>query len=123
MGVFTLGYVVVRPTQKEADDFLNYYAEEYADWDAVDNLMALQGLHAQSFTPEMLSMFRNRFAGGHGSIPLIGDPDTVAKGIAELHGAGFGGMTLAFLNYADELPYFAQEVLPRLEKMGIRLPR
>ena len=34
-----------------------------------------------------------------------------------------GGMTLAFLNYADELPYFAQEVLPRLEKMGIRLPR
>ena len=123
MGVFTLGHVVVRPTQKEADDFLNYYAEEYADWDAVDNLMALQGLHAQSFTPEMLAMFRNRFAGGHGSIPLIGDPDTVANGIAELHGAGFGGMTLAFLNYADELPYFAQEVLPRLEKMGIRLPR
>lgn len=123
MGVLTLGYCVVRPTQKEADDFLHYYAEENADWDAVDNLMALQGLHAQSFSPEMLSMFRNRFAGGHGSIPLIGDPDTVAAGIAALHKAGFGGMTLAFLNYADELPYFAQEVLPRLEKMGVRLPR
>ena len=41
----------------------------------------------------------------------------------DLAQAGFGGMTLAFLNYADELPYFAQEVLPRLEKMGIRLPR
>ena len=123
MGVFTLGYCVVRPTQKEADDFLHYYAEENADWDAVDNLMALQGLHAQSFTPEMLSMFRNRFAGGHGSIPLIGTPDVVAEGIAALSKAGFGGMTLAFLNYADELPYFAQEVLPRLEKMGVRLPR
>ena len=37
--------------------------------------------------------------------------------------AGFGGMTIAFLDYAKELPYFAQEVLPRLEKKGVRLPK
>ncbi len=123
MGVFTLGHVVVRPTQQEAEDFLHYYAEENADWDAVENLMALQGLHAQSFTPEMLSMFRGRFAAGHGSCPLIGDPDTVANEIARFAEAGFGGMTLAFLDYAEELPYFAQEVLPRLEAKGVRLPR
>lgn len=65
-GVFTLGYCVVRPTEKEAKDFLHYYAEENADWGAVDNLMTLQGMHAQSFTPEMLSMFRERFAGAMG---------------------------------------------------------
>jgi hypothetical protein len=50
VGVFTLGHVVCRPTRAETDEFLHYYAREHADWDAVDNLMALQGHHAQSFT-------------------------------------------------------------------------
>lgn len=123
MGVFTLGHVVCKPTKKEADEFLHYYADEYADWDAVDNLMTLQGLHSMSFSKEMLEMFRGRFAAGHGSVPLIGTPDEVADSIESYAKAGFGGMTLAFLDYAAELPYFAQEVLPRLEKKGVRVPR
>lgn len=122
-GVFTLGHAVCRPTRKEAEEFLHYYADENADWSAVDNLMALQGLHAQSFTPEMLTTFRARFAAGHGSCPLIGSPDDVADEIERFHQAGFNGMTLAFLDYAGELEYFAQEVLPRLERKGVRLPR
>jgi dimethylsulfone monooxygenase len=121
-GVFTLGHCVVRETEKEAREFLHYYAEEHADWSAVDNLMRLQGLHAQSFTKEMLQMFRGRFAAGHGSVPIIGSPDQVADEIERYHDAGFGGMTLSFFDYADELPYFAQEVLPRLEAKGVRAP-
>jgi alkanesulfonate monooxygenase SsuD/methylene tetrahydromethanopterin reductase-like flavin-dependent oxidoreductase (luciferase family) len=71
----------------------------------------------------MLSMFRNRFAGGHGSCPIIGTPDQVADEIERFAKAGFGGMTLSFFDYAAELPYFAEEVLPRLEAKGVRLPR
>lgn len=123
MGVFTLGHVVCRSTEAEAEDFRRYYAEENADWDAVDNLMALQGMHAQSFTKDMLATFRARFAAGHGSCPLIGTPDQVADGIERFHKAGFSGMTLAFVDYIGELEYFAQEVLPRLEAKGIRSPR
>ncbi|MBN9111995.1 MAG: LLM class flavin-dependent oxidoreductase [Pseudonocardia sp.] len=123
VGVFTLGHVVCRPTRAEAEDYLRYYADENADWAAVDNLMRLQGLHAQSFTPEMLETFRNRFAAGHGSCPLVGDPDDVADGIAALHEAGFAGMTVSFVDYAGELGYFAQEVIPRLEARGVRVPR
>ena len=37
--------------------------------------------------------------------------------------ASFGGMTLAFVDYVSELEYFSQEVLPRLEAMGVRKPR
>jgi alkanesulfonate monooxygenase SsuD/methylene tetrahydromethanopterin reductase-like flavin-dependent oxidoreductase (luciferase family) len=122
MGVFTLGHVVCRPTRAEAEEYLRYYADENADWNAVDNLMALQGLHAQSFTPEMLQTFRARFAAGHGSCPLIGTPDEVADEIERFHRAGFGGMTLSFVDYVSELEYFAQEVLPRLEAKGIRVP-
>lgn len=123
VGVFTLGHVVCRPTREEAEEYLEYYARENADWGAVDYLMTLQGMHAQSFTPEMLATMRDRFASGHGSLPLVGSPDDVADQIAALHEAGFDGMTLAFVDYVGELEYFGQEVLPRLEARGIRLPR
>lgn len=122
-GVLTPTHVVCRPTRKEAEEYLHYYADENADWDAVDNLMRLQGLHAQSFTKEMLEMFRGRFAAGHGTLPLIGTPDEIADEIVQLAEAGFGGITLAFVDYVGELEYFGQEVIPRLEAKGIRAPR
>ena len=122
VGVFTLGHVVCRPTRAEAKEFVHYYAEENADWGAVDYLMGLQGLHAQSFTPEMLATMRGRFASGHGSLPMFGTPDDVADSIERIQAAGFDGMTLAFVDYAGELEYFAQEVLPRLEERGVRMP-
>lgn len=123
VGAFTLSHVVCRPTRAEAEDYVRHYADENADWAAVDNLMQLQGLHAQSFTPEMLQTFRARFAAGHGSCPLVGTPDDVADQIERFHRAGFGGMTLSFVDYVTELEYFAQEVLPRLEARGIRARR
>jgi alkanesulfonate monooxygenase SsuD/methylene tetrahydromethanopterin reductase-like flavin-dependent oxidoreductase (luciferase family) len=123
VGVFTPSYCVCRQTRAEAQEFHRWYAEEHADWDAVDNLMTLQGLHAQSFTPEMLEMFRGRFAAGHGVCPLIGTPDDVAAEIQRFAQAGFGGMTLSFVDYISELEFFAAEVLPRLERLGVRQPR
>ncbi|ROO86024.1 alkanesulfonate monooxygenase SsuD/methylene tetrahydromethanopterin reductase-like flavin-dependent oxidoreductase (luciferase family) [Actinocorallia herbida] len=122
LGVITISHVVVRETQKEAREFYAWYGDENADWDAVDNLMYLMGAHSQSFTPEMLQMYRKRFAGGHGSVPLIGTPDQIALQIKGLADAGLAGITMAFFDYADELPYFAKTVLPRLAEMGIRRP-
>lgn len=121
-GVFTLCHVVCRPTVKEAEEYLHYYAEEHADWEAVDNLMRLQGMHAKSFPADALKMLRGRFAAGHGTYPLIGDPDTVARELAKIPEAGFAGCTLSFVDYVQEFPYFRDEVLPRLEKMGLREP-
>jgi alkanesulfonate monooxygenase SsuD/methylene tetrahydromethanopterin reductase-like flavin-dependent oxidoreductase (luciferase family) len=122
VGVFTISAVVCRPTHDEAEAFLRWYADEHADWDAVDNLMRLQGLHAQSFTKEFLATMRPRFAAGHGSFPLVGTPDEVAELIARMAEAGFAGTTLAFLDYAEELPYVIEEVVPRLERLGVRRP-
>ena len=122
VNVLTFCTVVCRPTQKEAEDYLAYYAGENADWGAVDNLMTLQGMHAQSFTKEALAMFRDRFAAGHGGYPLVGTPDHIADQLEQLSATGVAGTTLAFVDYAKEFPYFRQEVLPRLEARGLRLP-
>ncbi|MBB6374619.1 alkanesulfonate monooxygenase SsuD/methylene tetrahydromethanopterin reductase-like flavin-dependent oxidoreductase (luciferase family) [Pseudonocardia eucalypti] len=123
VGVMSPAHVVCRPTRAEAREYLHYYAEENADWEAVDNLMRLQGLHAQSFTKEMLAGFRSRFAAGHGTCPLIGTPDDVADEIERYAKAGLAGMTLSFVDYIGELRQFADEVIPRLEARGIRQPR
>ncbi len=121
-GAFTLSHVVCRPTVREAEEYLHWYAEENADWGAVDNLMTLQGLHAQSFPAEALRTMRGRFAAGHGTYPLIGDPDGIAAELGRIVEAGFAGTTLSFVDYVRELPFFLDEVVPRLERMGLRVP-
>ena len=122
VGVLTFSTVICRPSEQEAYDFLDYYANQNADWTAVDNLMALQGLHAQSFTPEALAMFRDRFAAGHGGFPLVGTPEKIADDLEKLSTAGVAGTTLSFVDYAEEFPYFAENVIPILEKKGLREP-
>ncbi len=118
--VFTTSYVVLRPTRKEAQGYHEYYTTQMGDYAAADHLMELQGLHAQSFPPEAFKLFRQRFLGGHGVYPLIGDPDDVAAELAKISAAGFIGTTITFVNYVDEFPYFRDEVLPRLERLGLR---
>ena len=122
LAVFTTTYVVCRPTRREAEEYHQHYAVACADAPAVERLMQLQGMYAQSFPQDMIDALRVHFAGGHGVYPLIGDPDHVAKELARIHAAGYAGATLAFVNYLEELPYFAAEVLPRLEARGLRIP-
>lgn len=120
--VLTFSYVVCRASQEEADAYHKHYADTHADWDAVDNLVRLQFAHAQSFPHDLLKLIRNRMAAGHGGFPLVGTPEMVADGLCELHETGFGGSTLAFVNYAEEFPFFRDTVLPILEDRGIRVP-
>jgi alkanesulfonate monooxygenase SsuD/methylene tetrahydromethanopterin reductase-like flavin-dependent oxidoreductase (luciferase family) len=58
-----------------------------------------------------------------GGIPIVGDPDHVANEIIKLATAGIRGIGVSFVNYLDELPYFRDEVLPRLERAGLREAR
>jgi alkanesulfonate monooxygenase SsuD/methylene tetrahydromethanopterin reductase-like flavin-dependent oxidoreductase (luciferase family) len=66
---------------------------------------------------------RKHLANGMGGLPIIGDPDQVAEQIANLSKGGMRGVGLSFINYNAELPFFCDEVLPRLERMGLRAPR
>jgi hypothetical protein len=43
-----------------------------------------------------------------------------SSAIVRLCETGLRGIGISFVNYADELPYFCDEVLPRLKKMGLR---
>jgi alkanesulfonate monooxygenase SsuD/methylene tetrahydromethanopterin reductase-like flavin-dependent oxidoreductase (luciferase family) len=58
-----------------------------------------------------------------GGLPIVGDPDHVAEQLANLSKAGLTGAAVSLVNYIDELPYFCDEVLPRLERAGLREKR
>ena len=119
IGVYTVGEIVCRPTKKEAEDFFHYWTEDTADWGAADYMLALKGVK-RADDPEGYDLRRKALIHGQSGFPMIGTPDDVAADLARISGAGFSGIGFSFLNYLTELPYFAQEVLPRLHGMGLR---
>jgi alkanesulfonate monooxygenase SsuD/methylene tetrahydromethanopterin reductase-like flavin-dependent oxidoreductase (luciferase family) len=117
--------VVCRPTAQEAADYVQYVVD-HADWGALGYLADLHARDARTQTdPEGLwrrsgQDQRVRRVLARGSYCTIGAPDAVAQELSRLHAAGFDGLALNFVDYLKELPYFAAEVLPRLERLGLR---
>jgi dimethylsulfone monooxygenase len=118
IGVYTTGQIVCRPTAKEAADYYRYWTEEMADWAAIDTIMGMRG-ERSGVTPDY-DRLRRELVNGMSGFTMVGTPDDVTAALARVSGAGFDGIGFSFVNFLDELPYFAQEVLPRLERLGLR---
>jgi alkanesulfonate monooxygenase SsuD/methylene tetrahydromethanopterin reductase-like flavin-dependent oxidoreductase (luciferase family) len=119
--VYTVGHVICRPSQQEADEYYQHAFIENADWGAVERMMALRNLTRDSLTTEEYAAKRHYFAAnGIGGYPFVGTPDKVADELANLSRAGVRGIAFSLVNYADELPYVCEEVLPRLARLGLR---
>jgi dimethylsulfone monooxygenase len=123
VGVFTPGYVMCRPTQREAEDYFRYVVDENGDWSAIDHhlAMAIRNNHSlRDASAEVIAAVRRGYAAGHGGYGMVGDPDFVAAEMAKMSAAGFAGFAFSFVNYNAEFPYFRGEVIPRLERLGLR---
>lgn len=117
IGVYTNVNIICRPTQKEAIDYYRYVLDENADWPAVDNQIRIQqGIMPDLSSPSYLDKRQRAIR----QFPLIGDPDRVAELFVTLSEVGFDGIGITVVNYLDELPYLCDEVLPRLERAGLR---
>ena len=117
--VYTVGQVVCRPTQKEADEFYHYANIENADWGAVERMLELRNITRQNTPPAEYEAKRKFFAGTSiGGFPFVGTPDKVAEELATVGRAGVRGIAVSFVNYLDDLPFFRDEVLPRLPAHG-----
>jgi dimethylsulfone monooxygenase len=121
--VYTVGQVICRPSQKEADDYYRHAIAENADWGAIDGMLANKSITPQTIAPEEYEKKRRYFAShAIGGYPFVGTPDRVAEELATISKAGMRGIALSFVNYLDELPYFCDQVLPRLVRLGVREP-
>ena len=120
IGVYTVGVVTCRPTQKEAEEYHRYATVERADWNAVRDILALKNISPDTVGQDTYEAQRRAYANGMGGLPIVGDPDQVADVLAGLSQAGLSGIGISFVNYGRELPFFADEVLPRLQRKGVR---
>jgi FMNH2-dependent dimethyl sulfone monooxygenase len=120
LDIFTAGVITCRPTRKEAEDYERYALLEHADWAAVDNILAMKNVTPENHTPEAFKQRRLNQAYGMGGLRLIGTPDEVVRDLAAICAAGITGIGFSFVNYIDELPYFCDEVIPRLVRLGLR---
>ena len=120
--VWSYGFVVQRETQDEADEYLHHYSVVCEDTEMADGWMAMQKEQTQLMPLEALPAFRQRFVAGAGGFPLVGTPDRIAERLANLSACGIDGMLLTWVDYVDGLRRFNQEVLPRLERAGLREP-
>ena len=133
--VYIQTQIVCRPARKEAEDYYYYFAEEQADRDALDYFrrQRMSTLSKGSTAAELpyIRPLMNRFTQASGKsyygmfpgmYPLVGAPDDIVEEMLKLKAAGLSGSALVFLNYLREMPYFVQEVLPRMERAGLRQP-
>jgi FMNH2-dependent dimethyl sulfone monooxygenase len=119
--VYTVGHVICRPTQQEADEYYQHAFVDNADWGAVERIMALRNIKRGSLTADEYAAKRHYFAANAiGGYPFVGTPDKIADELANLSRAGVRGIAFSLVNYVDELPYVCDEVLPRLVRLGLR---
>jgi len=120
---WTYAVVVQRETQKEAEDYLEYYAVTKQDRESVDALIDTQMKEVQrNMSVEGMEHLRRSFAAGAGGFPLIGTAEHIAERLHELSDAGVDGVLLSWVDYDDGIERFNRDVLPLLEKSGVRQP-
>jgi alkanesulfonate monooxygenase SsuD/methylene tetrahydromethanopterin reductase-like flavin-dependent oxidoreductase (luciferase family) len=119
--VWSHGFVVVRPTQKEADDYLRRYAEEMADHRWVDGWLGKLRAGVKELRPSQELYVTRHWAAG-GGFPLVGTPEKVVDTLSRLSRAGLDGMLLTALEPEKMLDGWAADVMPLLEQAGLRKP-
>lgn len=124
LGLFASGHLMCRATAKETREYYHYLVQEKGDWEAAETAIRkrLAG-DSRSLPHDRLRAMMERFISGGGTFPVIGSYDEVAAILKRLSDAGLNGMALASVNYVQEMPIIRDEVLPRLERLGLREPQ
>ena len=125
VGVFASGHVICRATEKEALEYKHYITHEHGDWEAAEAALEkrLASGGQESMTPAQLMQIKERFICGGGTFPVIGSYDQCAQIFKTLADAGLTGMAIGLVNYAQDMPGIRDELLPRMERLGLRVPQ
>lgn len=114
--------VTQRETQKDAEDYLRRYSEEYLDTEVMDSLMlTISKENNIPLDSPRLAFMRHRMAVGAGHL-LVGTAQRIAEELATISRVGIDGVILTWVDYVDGVGRFNRDVLPLLEQAGLRKP-
>src|SRR5262249_871922 len=120
--VWMSAYVVLKDTMREAEAYAHDYIVTQGDDAAVQTIIKHNAIDTKSMPPEAAAKLAYALKAGFAGYPLVGDADRIAGLFADLSVAGVDGFLLTWLDYEGGLDRFGREVLPRLEKAGLRAP-
>ena len=110
-----LQYIVCRETKAEAQEAYDEICSKF-------NPLTLAG-HAKKFEQSgdvMPEQNHSLAAGGNIALdPIIGTPQDVVDMLIKLKDRGIGGVQITFSDYAKELPFFIEQVIPLAREAGI----
>jgi alkanesulfonate monooxygenase SsuD/methylene tetrahydromethanopterin reductase-like flavin-dependent oxidoreductase (luciferase family) len=117
LGILGYGNIICRDTEKETKQLLDHILE-LGDWEVAKFVSG--GLGSESGSFDKIKAMQERFILGYGGYPLIGTPEQIVDQLVKLEEAGISGMMVGFLDYAEELPYFGERILPLMQEAGLR---
>lgn len=117
--VYASGHMICRPTRKEADEYYHHLVYELGHWEGVDEAVDVR-LRDRALPFKATQELKERIISGSGTFAVRGSYDDVAEQFGKLHAAGLDGMAIALVDYIGDFPALRDEVLPRMERLGLR---
>jgi alkanesulfonate monooxygenase SsuD/methylene tetrahydromethanopterin reductase-like flavin-dependent oxidoreductase (luciferase family) len=115
-------YVVQRDSVAEAEAYVQDYVVTQGDDPPVNEFIEVNVANAQTMPDHIMRAMGFAIKAGYGGYGMTGNPDDIARKFQVLSEIGIDLFLLTWLDYANGLAAFAKDVLPRLEKMGLRAP-
>jgi alkanesulfonate monooxygenase SsuD/methylene tetrahydromethanopterin reductase-like flavin-dependent oxidoreductase (luciferase family) len=117
--IFASSHLMVRRTRKEAQEYYHYIVHEQGDWEAADYAFKLRGSRINTWLKADEDKLKERLISGAG-FPCIGSYDDAVETFKRLSSAGLDGLALGMINYVDDFSHIRDELLPRMERSGLR---
>ena len=118
--VWSYAYVVQGETEKEANEYFDYYVNQKGDWDAASNLVNTMIANAQTLPQHVLAEMKKHFIAGWGGYPLVGNREQIVDGLNTLAKIGLDGTLLNWPRYLDDMKWFQKEIYPLVQQAGLR---
>src|SRR5262249_24581598 len=112
-------YVVCRPTEKEATDYLRHYVYEKGDWEAAGNLLRIFGMPTGPLDNGRREGHKAPFIAGPGGYPLVGTAEQIVAELGKLADIGVDGCLISWVDFKNELAQWNDEVLPLMVEAGL----
>jgi alkanesulfonate monooxygenase SsuD/methylene tetrahydromethanopterin reductase-like flavin-dependent oxidoreductase (luciferase family) len=119
--IYSSSHLVCRPTRKEADEWYRHLVYDLGAWEGIEE--AVRKRTANRTLPyASIDRLKERLISGTGTFLVKGGYDDCAATYKALHDMGLNGIAVGMNDYGTELPVFCDEIMPRLERLGIRRP-
>ena len=118
--IFSSVHLMCRRTRKEAQDYHHYIVHEMGDWDSAEYAAAFRGKRKGSWMSDEKELQARLILGS--GYPIIGSYDDAVEVFQKMADLGLDGVALGLINYIDDIPHIRDEILPRMERVGLRAP-